>query len=193
MPRYSVSINKKDMKRSKNFTLLVAMACLLLAFSPGCKSKKKAMEASNAEKEKAKIEAEARQKQEEEARRKEDEEREKEAARLREEALAKERENEKTNAPSARLSQYFQSIASSASTQAANNSINEALTLFSSPNVPVLIVISEEAGQKDYDRPTTIKEYLNYLKDQKKNMNSISGLKVDGSGKITEVELRKPL
>lgn len=177
------------MKRSQNSILLLLLTCLLIAFSFGCKSKKKAMEASNAEKEKARIEAAALQKQQEEARRKEADEREKEAARLREEAIAKEKES----APTARLSQYFQSIASSTNAQAANNSINEALALFSSPNTPVLIVISEEGGQKDYDRPTTIKEYLNYLKDQKKNMNPISGLKVDSSGKITEVELKKPL
>jgi hypothetical protein len=177
------------MKRSRNSKLFVVLACVLIAFSLGCKSKKKAMEASNAEKEKAKIEAAALQKQQEEARRKEAEEREKEAARLREEALAKERDS----APTAKLSQYFQSIATSTNTQAANNSITEALALFSSPDAPVLIVISEENGQKDYDRPTTIKAYLNYLKDQKKNMNPISGLKVDSAGKITEVELKKPL
>jgi hypothetical protein len=89
------------------------------------------------------------------------------------------------------LNQYFSAIASSGNANAANSSINEALTLFASPETPVLIVISEEGGQKDYDRPTTIREYLNYLKDQKKNMNSISNLQIDNSGKITEVELRK--
>ncbi|HLZ16132.1 MAG TPA: hypothetical protein VKQ08_03795, partial [Cyclobacteriaceae bacterium] len=72
-----------------------------------------------------------------------------------------------------------------------NSSINEALTLFASPQAPVLIVISEEDGKKDYDRPTTITAYLNYLKDQKKNINDIAGLKTDASGKITELELKK--
>ena len=71
------------------------------------------------------------------------------------------------------------------------NQINEALSLFASPDTPVLIVISESGGQKDYDRPTTIKNYLNYLKDQKKNINKISDVKYDGSGKITELELKK--
>jgi len=55
----------------------------------------------------------------------------------------------------------------------------------------VLIVISEENGQKDYDRPTTIRDYLNYLKDQKKNFNKISNIQFDGSGRITELELTK--
>ena len=39
--------------------------------------------------------------------------------------------------------------------------------------------------------PTTIIDYLNYLKDQKKNMNKIDKLQFDNAGKITEVELRK--
>ena len=81
--------------------------------------------------------------------------------------------------------------ASTSSVAAANGSINEALTLFASKDTPVLIVISEANGQKDYDRPTTIGEYLNYLKDQKKNINKISHLEFDASGKITEVELVK--
>jgi hypothetical protein len=63
--------------------------------------------------------------------------------------------------------------------------------LFSSSETPVLIVIHEAAGQKDYDRPTTIRNYLNYLKDQKKQADKIGELKFDGSGKITEVELVK--
>ncbi|MEJ0031521.1 MAG: hypothetical protein WDO15_14620 [Bacteroidota bacterium] len=44
---------------------------------------------------------------------------------------------------------------------------------------------------KDYDKPTTIPGLSNYLKDQKKNLNSISDLKFDGAGKITEVELTR--
>ena len=95
------------------------------------------------------------------------------------------------NAPKAKLNQYFESIARSSNVASANSSINEALALFASPETPVLIVISEENGQKDYDRPTTIRQYLNYLKDTKNNANTISNLQYDNSGKITEVELRK--
>lgn len=157
------------------------MALLLLVLASGCKSKKKAMEAAAAEKARMEQEA-ARRQQEEEMRRKEAEER------ARREAEARNRESD---APKARLAGYFQAISTASSANAANNSINEALTLFASPDTPVLIVISESGGQKDYDRPTTIRNYLNYLKDQKKNMNSISNIQVDSSGKITELELRK--
>lgn len=159
------------------------MVILILVFSAsGCKSKKKAMEAA---KEKARIEQEAaaRKQQEEERRRKEEE-----AARL--EAEAKKSE-ERESSPKAKLSHYFESIASSGNVASANNSINEVLTLFSSPDTPVLIIINESNGIKDYDRPTTIKKYLEYLKDQKKNPNEIANLQFDASGKITEVELRK--
>jgi hypothetical protein len=170
----------------RNSTPLVMLVFILsLALMPGCKSKKKAMEASNAEKERAKIEQEATlRKQQEEAQRREAEERAKREA----EARLKE-----TETPKARLTTYFASIAASSSVASANSTITEALSMFASPDTPVLIVISEENGQKDYDRPTTIKDYLNYLKDQKKNINSISGMKVDTSGKITELELVKPL
>ena len=166
----------------------VLLVSALLIFSVGCKSKKKAMEASNA---KARMEQEAalkkqqQQQLEEEARKKEAEERARREAEVRREA------EEKVMAPRAKLGQYFESISTSGNVTAANSSINEALTMFASPEVPVLIVISESNGKKDYDRPTTIKNYLNYLKDQKKNINSIAELKVDGNGKITEVELRK--
>jgi hypothetical protein len=158
---------------------------LSLALMPGCKSKKKAMEASDAEKEKAKIEQEANlRKQQEEAKRREAEE----LANREAEARLKE-----TAAPKVRLANYFAAITSSASVASANSTIAEALSMFASPDTPVLIIISEENGQKDYDRPTTIKDYLNYLKDQKKNISSISTIKLDSSGKITELELMKSL
>jgi hypothetical protein len=168
----------------KSFAL-VLLLCLLIVGASGCKSKKKAMEAASKEKARMEQEAAAKKQQEAEARKKEAEERE------RREAEVKRQAEEKVLAPRAKLTQYFESISTSNNVTAANNSINEALNLFTSPDAPVLIIISEYNGQKDYDRPTTIKNYLNYLKDQKKNMNSIAELKVDGNGKITEIELRK--
>ena len=167
----------------RNSTTVVSLVLILTIFSVGCKSKKKAMEASNAEKARMEQEAALR-KQQEETARKEAEERERREA----EARASE---VKVSAPATRLNEYFQAIAGSTSVASANNSINEALSMFSSPEAPVLIVISEYDGKKDYDRPTTIGKYLNYLKDQKKNINAISDLKTDASGKITELELRK--
>lgn len=130
--------------------------------------------------EKAKMEQEAAmRKQQEEAKRKQELEAEARAA----EAKRKEIE------PSKKLDTYFSAIANSSSLASANSSISEALGLFASKDTPVLIVISEENGQKDYDKPTTIGDYLNYLKDQKKSINKISQLQFDNAGKITEVEL----
>jgi hypothetical protein len=155
---------------------------LMICISSGCKSKKKAAEASNAAAEKARVEQEAtlRRQQEEEAKRKAEAE-----------AQAKREAESKEKAPYALLAQYFESISKSNNLTSANASINEVLTMFASPDTPVLIVISESNGQKDYDRPTTIASYLNYLKDQKKNINKVSNLQFDSAGKITEVELRK--
>jgi hypothetical protein len=159
--------------------VLILMICL----SSGCKSKKKAAEASNAAAEKARVEQETlRRQQEEEAKRK---------AEAEAQAQAKREAESKEKAPYALLAQYFESISKSDNLTSANASINEVLSMFASPETPVLIVISESNGQKDYDRPTTIVSYLNYLKDQKKNINKVSNLQFDSSGKITEVELRK--
>lgn len=168
----------------RNSSRVVMWLFVLMICFTGCKSKKKAAEAARAAEERARMEQEAKLRSEEEQKRKEAEE----AARREAEA----RQNEMAaNAPKAKLNQYFESIAGSGNVASANSSISEALTLFASPDTPVLIVISEEGGQKDYDRPTTIRQYLNYLKDTKNNANSISNLQFDGSGKITELELRK--
>lgn len=164
--------------------IMLALLVVLMAVGGGCKSKKKAAEAAAAA-EKARMEQEAaalRKQQEEEARRRR--EAEEEAAKR---AAA---EADKKN-PQAKLEQYFTAIANSNNEASANSSINEALSMFASSDTPVLIVIHESGGQKDYDRPTTIKNYLNYLKDQKKPADKIGNLQFDNSGKITEVELVK--
>lgn len=168
----------------RNSSRLVMWVLVLMICLTGCKSKKKAAEAARAAEERARIEQEANLRKEEEQKRIAAEE----AAKRDEEARQREM---LANAPKAKLNQYFDAISNSNNVASANSSINEALTLFSSPDTPVLIVISESGGQKDYDRPTTIRDYLNYLKDQKKNINTISNLQFDDSGKITEVELRK--
>jgi hypothetical protein len=90
-----------------------------------------------------------------------------------------------------KLENYFNSISQSSNVDAANRTINEALGMFSNQATPVLIVIHEENGIKDYDEPTTITKYLNYLKDTKKNLNFISDIRLDGSGRVTELELRR--
>ncbi len=90
-----------------------------------------------------------------------------------------------------RLNQYFDAIAGSGSIAGANRNINEALGLFSSPDALVLIIISKSGNVKDYDKPTTIKKYLEYLKDQNKNINAIDKVVYDNQGKISELELIK--
>jgi len=90
-----------------------------------------------------------------------------------------------------KLEGYFNAIVNASNVNSANNTIREALGMFSNQNTPVLIVIHEESGIKDYDEPTTIDKYLNYLKDTKKNLNFISDIRLDGSGRVTELELRR--
>ncbi len=65
------------------------------------------------------------------------------------------------------------------------------LSCLHSPNTPVLIIISKEGDIVDYDRPTTAKKYLEYLKDQKKNLNEIDNIEYDDNGKIKLLELIK--
>lgn len=89
------------------------------------------------------------------------------------------------------LENNFRSIANAGSTSQANRIINETLGLFESNNVPVLIIISQAGGFNDYDRPTTIENYLNYLKDQKISRNSVNDIKYNANGKISELELIK--
>jgi hypothetical protein len=157
-----------------------------MAVGSGCKSKKKAMEAEAAAARKAQMEQEAALKRQQEADEAARKKREEDEARARREAEAS-----KKDEPYSRLQQYFNAIGSATNTASANASINEALSMFTSPDTPVLVVIHESGGQKDYDRPTTISNYLNYLKDQKKPADKISNLQMDGNGKITEVELIK--
>lgn len=89
------------------------------------------------------------------------------------------------------LADYFALVAGASSVDAANQKINEALGLFAAPDTPVLIIISEEGEIVDYDRPTTAKKYLEYLKDQKKNLNEIKNIEYDDNGKIKLLELIK--
>jgi hypothetical protein len=166
-------------RNSSRVFVTVLVAILLL--TSGCKSKKKAMEAQAAA-ERARMEQEAaqqRQRDEELKRKAEAEE------------LARKDAESRKQAPAQKLDLFFNAIANSGNVNGANNSISEAIAMFTSAETPVLIVISEENGQKDYDRPTTISKYLNYLKDQKKNPNKISNIQFDSAGKITELELTK--
>lgn len=118
---------------------------------------------------------------------------EKERERLEAEAKAKEDAN-KPQPPSAetKLAQAFSDIANAGNTAIANSKIEQALQMFSSDNIPVLIIINKSSnGTVDYDKPTTIKKYLNYLKDHKQNPNNVENLVFDSRGRIKELELIK--
>ena len=111
----------------------------------------------------------------------------------RERAQKEEEERNKQEAQNANntLERNFTSIAKAGSVSQANRTINETLGLFESPNVPVLIIIKQNAGFNDYDRPTTIENYLNYVKDQKKAAEKVYEIKYNANGKINELELIK--
>lgn len=81
------------------------------------------------------------------------------------------------------------SIAAAGSVDEANMLINTALNQYATPDIPVLIIISQSGGFNDYDRPTTISKFLNYLKDKKQYKYKVESVKRDGLGKITEMEL----
>ena len=114
-----------------------------------------------------------------------------ERAQMEEEARRRTEELERANAADAVLGRNFSNIANAGSVTQANRLINETLALFESPNVPVLIIISQNAGFNDYDRPTTIEKYLNYLKDQRISPNQVHEIKYNANGKINELELIK--
>ena len=117
-----------------------------------------------------------------------------EVIKVEKEAIRRKQEEEnrkKLEASSMSLDDYFALIAGAASVDKANQKINEALKLFGSPDTPVLIIISEEGDIVDYDKPTTAKKYLEYLKDQKKNLNEIGNIEYDDNGKIKLLELIK--
>jgi hypothetical protein len=91
----------------------------------------------------------------------------------------------------AQIEKNFQAIADANSVDYANRTIGETMRFFASKDAPVFIVFYRENGVKDYDKPTTIEKYMNYLKDQKKNPNKIDKLIFNDQGKIEEIELTK--
>jgi hypothetical protein len=94
----------------------------------------------------------------------------------------------------AQLENSFAAIASAASAgnlSQADATIQKTLQLFSSEDVPVLIIISREGSMVDYDKPTTIKRYLNLIRDTKANRNAIDAIMNDANGKIKGLDLIK--
>lgn len=110
--------------------------------------------------------------------------------RIREEEERRKKEaDEKANEKSKTIKDFFSEIANASDANAANASIQKALKLFASPQAPVLIIIAEEDGEKDYDEPTTAEKYLNFIKDQKKMNHKVVSIGTDENGKIKLLEL----
>lgn len=88
----------------------------------------------------------------------------------------------------------FQTIATSAKSGnlvQADNTIKNTLQYFTGEDAPVLIIISREGSTVDYDKPTTIRRYLEFLRDQKASNNAIDAIMTDANGKIKELDLIK--
>lgn len=107
-----------------------------------------------------------------------------------EERLAKDREARERGQYSS-INDALVAVAGSRDAASANLAIRDALLQFSSDDVPVLILISQDGDERDYDEPTTIRKYLEYLKDQKKSPDKIINAAYDSNGKIKELELQK--
>ena len=93
-----------------------------------------------------------------------------------------------------KLESSFQSISDASlagNISMANSLIESAMKYFAAPDVPVLIIINRQGNIVDYDKPTTIFKYLNFLKDQKENRNNVDSYQLDPSGKIKELDLIK--
>lgn len=166
----------------KSFGMLtikvLVVVALLFVFS-SCKNKKKITDISNPQEVKAQIEEELVEEENVES-------------------VTKTKANDLSNgvvvkepSKSQRLENYFGAIATAASATSANASIQEALTMFVNRNAPVLIVIYQNDGTTDYDEPTTIQRYLEYLKDTGNTMANVEEMVMDDSGKIKELVLKK--
>jgi len=117
-------------------------------------------------------------------------ERRKEEERMQREKEARERELREGGQFKA-INQSLDAVASASDVSSANARIREAMAAFAGDDVPVLILISSDGDIKDYDRPTTIRKYLEFIKDQKKSPNKVLNAVLDNNGKIKELELIK--
>jgi len=92
--------------------------------------------------------------------------------------------------PENKLRRYFDGIARASDDGKADMLISEAIEMFTSDQSSVLIIISQSEHIKDYDKPTQIRAYLNYLKTTKNNINDVEEIKWEGE-KIKTLILRK--
>ena len=153
----------------------VMLLCLLIGMAGACKNKKKVSEITDTQEVKDQMAEELG-------------EDEKVVSETQDEP---ERKPTKAPSKSQKLTQSFSAINDAASTSEANDKIQETLGMFSSPDVPVLIIIYQKGDTTDYDEPTTIERYLNYLKDTKQGFAQVEEMVLDDNGKIKELVLRK--
>lgn len=102
-----------------------------------------------------------------------------------------ERKPEKILSKEQQLNNYLKAVSGATSVASANSSITEALTMFDTPEAPVLLVIYNDGANPDYDEPTTIEKYLNYLKDTKSKPAQVDEVVYTAAGKIKELVLKK--
>ncbi len=117
-----------------------------------------------------------------------------ELERKREEERLRKAEEERLAAEASKyapIENSLDAVANANSVDMANAKISQTLQQYATPDVPVLIIISQAGGFNDYDRPSTISMFLNYLKDKKKNAFRVESVKYNNQGKITELELIK--
>lgn len=91
-----------------------------------------------------------------------------------------------TNDEKSILDNLFDKIAAGNETRKNIATVSE---MCESSNIPVLIIISKSGTVTDYDRPTTIGKYLNYLKDQNVSRNKVYKIMRNANNKISEIEL----
>jgi len=160
-------------------TVMLVLFVVTVGFS-SCKSKKKLSEVSDQDEISEQIEEEMESMDEEETM---------------DEGLEEETSEPRvaTYNPSTsdRLHGYFSNIANATSTATANREIREALGLFTNGNAPVLIIFYRADGSEDYDEPTSIEKYLNYLKDTGNNEAKVEEMVTAENGKIKELVLVK--
>ena len=93
-----------------------------------------------------------------------------------------------------KIENAFQGIATAAKggdISKASQIIKNTMPLFTGEDAPVLIIISREGSMVDYDKPTTIKHYMDFVRDQKASRNSVDSYLLDTNGKIKELDLIK--
>lgn len=81
------------------------------------------------------------------------------------------------------IENFFREIQLSRTPADADRLINDCLLKFENDDIPVLILISQEGNEKDYDKPTTIRKYLEYLKDNR--------IKTDNTSSYSEFQSKR--